>query len=190
VATRCGAAQVLDHAEAGQDDPEGQRQRDQQPGDGAGQVDPAVADPVGLAADQAADQRDRGGEAHRRAEEGLGPQAGGLGQAAESRLSRVVLPAGVGREADGRVEGERRAHAGVAERVRQGSLESQQQVQQQDARQGHREQRPQVLGPPLVGLRVDAATSVHDGLGPPVPPGAERPRHVVAERHVQRHDEY
>jgi hypothetical protein len=184
-----GVGQVLDHAQAGQGEPGHDRERQQHPDDAASQVDPEVPDPVRFPADQAADQRERRREPHGRAEESLGAEAGGLGQVAERGLTRIVLPACVRREADRRVERQGRVHARMVERVRQDRLDSQQQVQQQDAGHRHREQRAQVFGPALVGVGVDTAGAVHGRLGSPVPPGAQRPGHVIPERHVEREDD-
>src|SRR5450759_2949922 len=120
---------------------------------------------VGMAA---ADQRDRGRHADRQGEERLGAEADGERGVAEVGFAGVGLPAGVGGEADRRVEGECRAHAGVAEGIGPVPLQPQQQVERSDAHRAERQQRGQVDRPPLVGFRVDASQPEDQHLHPPV----------------------
>ena len=183
------AGEVLHHPEASQHRREDHRQGQQDADHRTDQVGPEISHGIGIPADQAADQGHGHAQADGRTQKRFRAQPGGLGHVTQRCLTRVVLPAGVGGEADRGIEGERRVQARVAERERQRALHPQQQVQQQDAGPGDGEDRDRVVRPGLVVVGVDAAGPVDHRLGPPVPRGREDPGQVVAQWHVQHPDE-
>ena len=131
----------------------------------AGQVDPEVADRVAAAPRDAADERDRDGDADRRRDEVLDGESAHLREVAHRRLAGVVLPVRVRDEADGGVEGERRRdalHAGRVEEER--ALDALEQVEAEDRDGAEGENRVRVDGPALLPLGVDADHAVHETL--------------------------
>ena len=80
-------------------------------------IGPEIADRRRRGARKAAHQREGHGEAGRRGDEIMHGEADHLGQMAHRRLAGVVLPVGVGDEADRGVEGEIRRYAVEAARI-------------------------------------------------------------------------
>src|SRR6476469_4746891 len=113
--------EVLDHSRRDEHDREYHRYREQDAKADTSQVDPEVADAIGLAPGEPAYQRDRDGHAHRGGGEVLYRQAGHLRDVAESVLSGIALPVGIGNEADrgvpGLATGHLRDRIGVTEIV-------------------------------------------------------------------------
>ena len=102
-------AERLRHAETDVDERQHDAERQQDVERGAGQIDPEIADRLARRAGEAADQRHRDGDAGRGRDEVLHRQAGHLHEIGHRAFAAVVLPVGVGDEADGGVEGELRA---------------------------------------------------------------------------------
>ena len=118
---RCvdGAGKRLRHAESDQDKRADERDRQENVKGDPGQIGPEIADRGRRGARKAAHQREGHREAGRRGDEIVHGEAEHLGQMAHRRLAGIVLPVGVGDEADRGVEGEirrrqRRSRAGSA----------------------------------------------------------------------------
>ena len=109
--------EVLRHTLPDQEQPIDDADGQQQVEHAAHQIDPEGADAAGGAARQAAHQGHGPDDAHGRGEEVVGGQAGHLGEIAHGRFAAVVLPVGVGGEADGGVPGQERRHVGQVLRV-------------------------------------------------------------------------
>ena len=155
----------LRHALPDQDQRADDADRQQDVEDAAGQVHPVVAERLAAAPHQAADQRDGHGQAGRRRREVADGQHGGLDQVAGAGLARVVLPVGVGLEADRRVERQvRRLGRRVAGVERQHVLEPQHDVAGHDGddRQGQHGDRVRL--PRLLDRLVDAGDAVDGAL--------------------------
>ena len=133
------------------------RQRQQHVERAAGQVDPEIADGLGRGPREGADQRDGERDAGSGGHEVLGGERRHLGEIAHRALAAVVLPVGVGGEADGGIEGEVRGDRRHARRIeRQHRLEALQRVDQQEAR-GIEQQHGDRIGEPVLLARlVDA----------------------------------
>ena len=99
-------AEILRHALPDEEQADDDRDRQQDVERAARQIDPEVADALGRAAGEAADQRDRQRNAGRRRDEVVNRQPRHLDEIAHRRFGHVGLPVGVGDEADRRVEGE------------------------------------------------------------------------------------
>ena len=92
-------------------------------------------------------------------------EADHLCQMAHRRLAGVVLPVGVGDEADGRVECEIRRYAIEASRIqRQQALEPLHPVENQKAGDGEREHRKRIDKPVLLARRVHASQAIKAAL--------------------------
>ena len=189
-------AERLRHALPDEEEGVGDADRDEDVEGAAGDIDPEIADRARRAAGEAADERDRQHDARRRRQEVLVGQAEHLRQVGERAFAAVVLPVGVGDEADGGVEGERlrhRAHAGRIER--QAALDAEEDVEDQEAGDVEEEHRHRIGQPVLLALLVDPADPVEHGLDRPQDRRQERAlagedaRHVPAERlHQRDHD--
>ena len=157
------AGEVLHDAAEDQHDAEDDGDRQQDADRDARQVDPEVAEPVGVGAGQAADEGDGDRDADGGGQEVLHGEAGHLGGVAEGRLTGVRLPVRVGDEADGRVEGLQRRHPLASQRVRQVRLQPQQREQDHDRR---RRRRPAPTGgrPTTAGRRPRRRRSPGRGL--------------------------
>ena len=99
-------AEVLDDTLGDEREGEDEGDRGEDPEDGAGHVDPEVAEGPGFAAGNTADERDGERHADGGGPEVMGGEAEHLGEIAHGGLGRVGLPVGVGGEGDGGVEGE------------------------------------------------------------------------------------
>ena len=116
-----------------------------------------------------------------------------LHEIGQRALATIVLPVGVGDEADGRVEAEIFGHGRHALRIeRQEALQAQQAVEDQEAADMEEQHGDRVGQPVLLALLVDAAEPIEAGLDRPQhrrQKGAlavEDSRHVPAERLHQR----
>ncbi|MCY1235959.1 hypothetical protein D9M72_485910 [compost metagenome] len=84
---------------------------------------------------------------------------------AERGFAAVVLPVGVGDEADRRVEGEIGWHAGKTLRVhRQVSLQPQNRIERNEACKAEGEHRHRVGEPALLLVRIDAGSEIKTAL--------------------------
>ena len=162
----------------------------------AGQIDPEIADGARRRAREAADQRHGDRDAGRGREEVLVRQAQHLREIGHRAFAAVVLPVGVGDEADRGVEGEVRRNRGLPCRVeRQHRLQPHQRIEEEEAADVEQQHGDGIGQPVLLALLVDA--------GDPVEPGFDRAqnrrqecalaiedaRHVAAERLHQRDDD-
>ena len=183
------------HAGGDEHDREDERDRQQDPDHATGEVDPEVAEAVGLRTEEPADQRHGDGDADRGRQEVLDREARHLDGVAHHLLGHVGLPVRVGHERDGVVEGHRGRDLPVdapSEAHGQQRLEPLDEVEQQHAEEGEREQRRRVGRPALSRVGVHAHDPVDRPLDPQVLLAGERPRHVVAEGDVhdrEQHDE-
>jgi hypothetical protein len=157
--------QVLHQALAGQRDRQHEGERHEDACRRPHQVDPEVPDRVGFAARQAAHQRHDDGDSDRRREEVLQRQTAHLHQVAGAGLARVVLPVGVGDEADRRVEGERRRGArGMARVEWERALQAQKQVERRHRDAAEDEKRASIGLPGLLSPLVDPREPVAEPL--------------------------
>ena len=179
------AVEVLDDAGGEQCDRSDDRQRKQQPESAANQVDPEVAEGVGAASGEPADERDGYGDAHSRRDEVLDGESGKLHRVPQRELGRVRLPVGVRDERDRGVERETFGHRGQSEGVGEDGLQTLQQVDEQDA--DHREDQyaAQVGAPGLSGCRIHADQPVHTAFDPQVLSALVHVRDVVTQRPIQ-----
>ena len=130
-----------------------------------GQIGPEIADAVRLAPREAADQREGDGDAGRRRQEIVHRQRRHLGEVRHGRFARIALPVGVGDEADGGVERDRRRHAGKALRIeRQIELQPLDRIGEQDAGRAEQQHVDAVGAPALLLVRIDPADAVEAAL--------------------------
>ena len=155
----------LRHAERDQHKRADQSDRQQNVERDPGQIGPEIADRGRRGARKAAHQREGHREAGRRGDEIVHGEADHLGQMAHRRLAGIVLPVGVGDEADRGVEGEIRRHAIEAARVqRQQALEPLDPVENQKAGDGERQHRQRIDEPVLLARRVHPGQAVKAAL--------------------------
>ena len=145
---------------------------------------------------EAAYQRDRKGDAGGRGNEVLDGQAGHLHEIGHRAFAAVVLPVGVGHEADGGVEGKFRRNCGHAGRIeRQRCLEALQQVEHQNAEQVEGEHRADIGHPVLflalvgAGHPVEQPLEGHEQEREECALAIEDARHVAAERLHEKNDD-
>ena len=110
-------AQILRHALPDEEQADDDRDRQQHVERAARQIDPEIADRLGLAPREAANERERQRDAGRRRDEIVHRQPGHLHEVAHRGFRHVGLPVRVGDEADRGVEGEALLDAGLALRV-------------------------------------------------------------------------
>ena len=152
------------------------RQRQQDVEGAAGKIDPEIADGLGRSPRKAADQRDGEGNTGGGRDEVLGGETHHLGQIAERALAAVVLPVGVGGEADRRVEGQVRGYGRHARRVqRQKALEAHERVDTQEAGRVEQQHGDRVGDPSLLARLVDAGNAVEAALDRPENRREKRP---------------
>ena len=190
--------QVLHHALRDQEQPADDRDGQQHVQEAARRIDPEVAELAAGVPGDAADEGHRDRHADGGRDEVLASQGQHLREVAHRRLGNVDLPVGIGGEADGRVEGHRRAHVGDVGRVEgQMTLQAQDHVDEQEHGEVEDKQRDRVGGDPHLPRLVDAAEAVgqlldrphdavHEGVLAAVDVG-----HVGAERlgdQRQQHD--
>ena len=129
-----GAGKRLGHAQSDKDEREDERNRQKNVEADAGHIDPEIADGRGGGADESAHQRESHCETGRRRQEVVHGKAEHLGQMAHRGLAAIVLPVGVGDEADRGVEREIRRDGVEAARIeRQQILQPLQGVERQEA---------------------------------------------------------
>ena len=158
-------AEILRHALPDEEQADDDADRQQDVERAAGEIDPEVADALGRAPGEAADQRDRQRDAGRGRDEVVHGEPRHLDEVAHRRLGHVGLPVGVGVEAHRRVEGEPFLDRRLAGRVeRQHRLEAHQRVEAGEADQAEQQHRHGIGHPILVALLVDAAQLVEDAL--------------------------
>ena len=155
----------------------------------AGDIDPEIADRLHRGARKAADQRDRQHDAGRRRQEVLVRQAEHLHEIGHRAFAAVVLPVGVGDEADRRVEREVGRHRRLLGRIeRQHGLQAHQRIEDEKAADVEEQHGDRVGQPMLLALLVDAADPVERRFDRPQHRRQERAlavedaRHVAAER--------
>ena len=166
-------------------DGDDERQREEDAHDRAGEVDPEVAERLGPAAGQAANQRRHHRHAGGRRHEVLHGETGHLGEMTHRRLTAVGLPVRVRHEADGRVEREVRHHPRHAARVeRQRALEALEEVDAEERHEAEPEHRVGVDGPALLAPLVHAAGPVDQPLDREEDAVARRPPVAVDAGHV------
>ncbi len=184
----------LHHALRDEQQRQHERERQQHVERAAGEVDPEVADPVGLGAGEAADQRHQHRHAGRRRDEVLHREPEHLGEVAQGGLAAVGLPVGVGGEADRGVERELGRHRAEARRVeRQHALQPLQRVDDEQAEEVEHQHRRGVALPAHVLVGPHAGEAIEEALERPehalgeLRLAGEDARHVSAERHRERH---
>ena len=162
----------------------------------AGDIDPEIADRLGRGAGEAADERDRQHDAGRRRQEVLVRQAEHLREVGHRALAAVVLPVGVGDEADRRVERQIGRHRRLLGRIeRQHGLEAHQRVENEKAADMEQQHGDRVGQPVLLALLVDAAGPVDRRFDRPqhrrqeCALAVEDARHVAAEHRRDRDDD-
>ena len=161
------------------------RQRQQHVDDAARHVDPEVADPIGVLAGEATDQSHEHREADGRRDEVLDREPEHLGQVAERELAAIGLPVRVADEARCRVERDVGVHSAEALRVeRQGPLEPEQQVQNQQAQGAEPQNRAGISAPCLLCSRIGSEEFVDDSLDAAHPLFGEDAIHVRPQQRV------
>jgi hypothetical protein len=142
---------------------DGERQQNVETG--AREIDPAVAQAVGLLANEGTDERDRGGESNRGRDE-VGPREGRhLREVAHRAFARVGLPVGRRQERDRRVPGDEASHGAEVLRIeRQPVLETQNGVDERSAAEADAEQAAGVCRPRHLARGIHPADAVDDPL--------------------------
>ncbi len=189
-------AEILRHALPHVEQRDHHRERQQDVERAAGQIDPEIADRLGLAPHKAADQRQCQSDAGRRRDEIVHRQPSHLHQIAHRGFRHVGLPVGVGDEADRGVEGEALLDPGLALRIeRQIPLQPLQRVERHEADDAEQQHRHCIGQPVLLLVLVDAAAPIDRALDRPqhrpqeCPLAGEDACHVAAERPRDRdHD--
>ena len=162
----------------------------------AGDIDPEIADGLGGRARKAADERDRQHDAGRCRQEILVRQAEHLHEIGHRAFAAVVLPVGVGDEADRRIERQVGRDRRLLRRIeRQHGLQAHQRIKNEKAADMEQQHGDRVGQPMLLALLVDAASAVQRGLDRPQHRRQERAlavehaRHVAAEQRRERDDD-
>jgi hypothetical protein len=126
--------QILRHALPDEKQPNYDRDRQEHIENGAGHIDPEIADRLRRAAGKAPNEGNGERDAGRGRNEIMHGKPGHLGHVAHGRLGRVGLPVGIGDEAHRRVKGEIRSDRVKVLRVeRQDCLQALQSVKRQEA---------------------------------------------------------
>ena len=160
-------AEGLDDALRDEDEREHERERQQDVERRPREIDPEVADRLGGAprepADEGGQRRHPGGGR----DEVLHGEPQHLGQVAHGRLAAVALPVRVGAEADGGVERRIGRHGTESLRVQgQDALEPLERVDDQDAHEVEQEHGDRIGLPALLGVGPDAGDPVDQSLEP------------------------
>ena len=162
----------------------------------AGDIDPEIPDRAHRRAGKAADQGDRQDDAGGCGKEVLVREAQHLHEIGHRAFAAVVLPVGVGDEADRRVEGEVGGNRRLLGRIEgQHALQAHQRIEDDEAADMKQQHGDRVGQPVLLARRVDAAIAVEqrlDRLQHRRQEGAlavEDARHVAAERLHQGDDD-
>ena len=158
-------AEILRHALPDEDEGEHDRDRQQDIQGRAGEIDPEIADGLGLAPREPTNERERKRDARRGREEIVDGETGHLGQIAHRRLAAVGLPVGVGDEAHRGVEGEALFDPGLPCRIeREQALKPLQRVERDKSDEAEDQQRDGIGEPMLLFLFIDAAAPVDRAL--------------------------
>ena len=143
-----------------------------------------------------ANERNREHDAGRRRQEVLVRQAQHLHEVRQRAFAAVVLPVGVGDEADRRIERQIRRHRRLLGRIeRQQRLEAHQRIENEKAADMKQQHADRVGQPTLFAFLVDARRAVERQLDRPQnrrEKGAfavEHARHVAAEHRRDRDDD-
>ena len=159
-------------------------------------IDPEIADGAQRGPGEAADQRHREHDAGCRGEEVLVRQPQHLHEVGQRAFAAVILPVGVGDEADRGVEGQVLGDGGLFGRIeRQHRLQPHYRIDDEKAADMEQQHGDRIGQPMLLALLVDAADPVKPGLDRPQDRREERAlaiedaRHVPAERFDQRDDD-
>jgi hypothetical protein len=148
-------------------------------------IDPEIADGAYRGAGEATDQRHRNRDARRRREEILVGQAKHLHEIRHRAFAAVVLPVGVGDEADSRVEGKVWRDRGLFRRIeRQHRLQPHYRIKNEKAADVEKQHRDRIGQPMLLTSLIDAADPVEPGLDRPQDRRQERPLAIENARHV------
>ena len=161
-------AETFDDAERAENYREEDGDRQQDTDDSPHQIDPEVAQLGGLAACDTAAERDGNRHSHGRAGEGLDTQSGRHADVAQRGLSGVVLPAGVGDEADRRIEREQRRHSFMAPRLWKVGLANQKRQEAEHTDRGECQHRRQVPNPALLTIGIHPGNSVDESFNLPM----------------------
>ena len=160
--------QRLRHAERDEDEREDDRDRQQDVENDAAHIDPEIADRRRGRAREGAHQREGHGEAGRGGQEIVDGEAEHLREMAHRRLAAVVLPVGVGDEADRRVEGEIGRDGVEALRIeRQHVLQPLQRIEREEADDREGDHRDRISEPALLARLVDAGEPIEAALDRP-----------------------
>ena len=173
--------EILNHALRHQKQREHQAHGDEQVVGDADEVGPKTAEGPGILARDAAHEGGGDADAGGSGGEIVDGQPDHLGEIRQGRFTAVALPVGVGREARGGVERERRREPGEILRVeRQEVLEAQHEIGEEQADHAEREHGERVAEPALLLFRIDAAEPIgeplerlHDWVEKGVPPRIE-----------------
>ena len=145
-----------------------ERQRQEDIERGAGEIDPEVTDGLRRSPCEGADQRDCQRNAGGGGNEVLRGERRHLGQIAHGALAAVVLPVGVGGEADGGIERQIRRHRGHAGGIeRQDILQPLQRVDEDEAGRVEEEHGERIGDPVLLACFLDAGQAIEAGLDRP-----------------------
>ena len=159
------SAEVLRDALPDEYERRNDRERQQDVERAAGEIDPEIADGLGRSPRKAADQRDGERNTGSGRDEVLGGEACHLGQVAERALATIVLPVGVGGEANRRVEGQVRSYGRHARRIeRQKVLQAHERVDTQEAGRIEQQHGDRVGDPSLLARLVDAGNTIKAAL--------------------------
>ena len=141
----------------------------------AGQIDPEIADGLGRGARKAANQRDRQRDAGRGRQEILIREAEHLHEIGHRAFAAVVLPVGVGDEADRRIEREIGRHRRLIGWIeRQNGLQPHQRIEDEKAADVEQQHGDRIGQPMLLALLIDAADADRARLRPGAAPATGR----------------
>ena len=162
----------------------------------AGDIDPEIADRLHRRARKAANEHERQDDAGRRRQEVLVREAEHLREVGQRAFAAVVLPIGVGDEADRRIERQIGRHGRLFGRVEwQQRLHAHQHVEDEKAADMEQQHADHVHEPMLLTFLVDAAGPVDRRFNRPQHRRKERAlavedaRHVAAEHRRDRDDD-
>ena len=145
-----------------------ERERQQDVEHGPREVDPEVADRRAGMTGEPTDECDEHRHAHAGRHEVLERQPDHLGEVAQRRFAAVVLPVRVGHEADRGVEGAARLHARQILRVeRQVTLETKNEVEEEEPRQVEAQQCERVPLPAVLDVLVNGGDAVEPAFHRP-----------------------
>ena len=162
----------------------------------AGDIDPEIAHRLCRRTGKAANKRNRNHDAGRPRQEVLVRETEHLHEIGQRALTTVVLPVGVGDEADGGIESKVGRHSRLLGWIeRQNRLEAHQRVENEKAADMEEQHGDRVGHPMLLALLVDPAHPIERGFHRPQHRRQERAlavedaRHVGAEYRRERDDD-